>query len=150
MTKKHKVHKLTDGTLITTHELMKKLNCSYSTAHHRLQRTLDPEELFKKIRTTKLKHPGKKYTLDDGTRRTVEEILKTMGESKSKSPTIIARLGISRDPVDILKPIGKPGQRLRDLTEKQIHKFSERDNMINDLHGHWKLLAKIGVIKHEA
>lgn len=131
---KEKQWTLSDGTITTTVDVSKRLGCSMSTAYARLNRTNNPDIIYKPMPKYRITdgHKEMVYTLRDGSNWTAREVAKEVG---CKIGTASARLCTSTDPTRVLAKIKKeepPSKSMQEII---------KDRMYFDPLGHWKLLV---------
>lgn len=122
---------LDDGSVWNTDNLSKLIGITRSSAYYRLNRSSDPNEVFKPKGEVKSSNGLKLYTLDDGSKWTAEEVVKHTGCKKS---TVATRLTVYTDPKKVLAPPFSDSTRCREVSD------TTKQRMFYDPLGHWKLL----------
>lgn len=128
-----RVYTLIDGTEVTALGLVEKTGVTIGTARARLNRSKDPEYVFKKslkVRDEVI------YTLDDGSEWRVYDVMNVTSMSEA---TCKARLVKHTDPEIVLKH-----RNVVDDAESCEGKITDkmRERMFFDPLGHWALLNK--------
>jgi len=139
--RKVKLWVLSDGSKVTTEDVMQTLGCVRSTAYSRLLRSKDPLYIYKEKQDTS---GSKTYLLSDGSRWTVAQLAKHLGCLHS---TAGVRLSLSltkgNDVTRVLRPVNAlmNVSELRERRSKVIKKI-QSERMIGDVDGFWKIFNR--------
>jgi len=131
--KKHKQYVLSDGSSWTATAITKKTGLSLTTIRSRLCRTIDVDKIFN-IDVLMGEGRTKTYTLTDGTKFTVKQVMQIAGINRACAGARFAR---SRDPKVIFAPAPIPKEPEEVKTSKLI-----ATRMCYDDRSHWLLLAR--------
>jgi len=126
MSCKAKKFTLNDGSIVTSKQVAKSLNCSTSTAYNRLLKSSNPKQIY---RTLKADRKPTLYTLDDGSIWTIDSLAKYLD---IKPSTAASRLMSSNKAKYVVVPL-----KLNIIRDNKI-----KDSMYSDPLGHWALINK--------
>lgn len=128
-----KKYKLDDGQEVTVQDVLNRMPMPRSTAAYRLCTSTDPKVIFRKPIKGGNHKPLKKWTLDDGSVWTSDDVSEKLGCSRSGA---LRRLSRSTDPARVFAPLHTKDE-LSDSLEKIIG-----DRMYFDGRDQWKLIMK--------
>ena len=137
-TRKVKFWALSDGTRVSVEDVMKEIDCVYSTAFARLVRTNDPKKIYRRKQDTS---GTRTYTLDDGSVWTVKGLAKYLGCLHSTAGVRLSQSLLQGSSAKkVLAPVNT--KYSKDVIAQRVNKklcANLNRRMVTDTDGFWKL-----------